>query len=62
MSVVRIYNPKAHTIGWQARWPIPGGQGRRLTRFFSDSLGAAYERAQRAEKQLRRTARSLARA
>lgn len=58
MAVVRIYNPGSHTIGWQARWQIPGTR-KRLTKFFSDSLGSAYERAKRAERGLQRKARSM---
>ena len=58
MAVVRIYSPRSHTIGWQARWPIPGTR-KRLTKFFSDSLGASYERARRAEKALQRQARGM---
>ncbi len=55
MAVVRIFNPARGTVGWQARWQIPGTR-RRLTRYFADSHGASYERACKAEAHLRRRA------
>lgn len=49
--LVRIEQPDRHTIGWQARLPIPGEPRLYRSRFYADKLYGGNRKAKRLASQ-----------